>query len=392
MRFSCDGDTVVGMLRRPPLIDVALATLGTALTEWIVWISPSVGNPVAGQRWLVTAWPLLLDVPLAWRRRAPLAALVLVLLGIDLQAALTSNSAEGLEVILPLGLAVYSVAAYAARTHAVAGLVAFGFGYGVFTWCDRNVQTERSSELWSAAFFCVIFVAIWLTGVWMHSRQQAVRLAERTINLEREAAAAAAGERARMARELHDIVSHNLSVVVLQAAGARAGGASASTLEKIERSGREALVEMRRLLGVLREDDGHDALLTPQPGIAELEQLAESVRAAGVPVELELDGELRPLPPAVELAAYRIVQEALTNVLKHAAPARATVRVRLDGETLAIDVTDDGSHPGTTVANGGGHGLPGMRERVALFGGDVETSRSPDGGFAVHARLQTGAA
>jgi signal transduction histidine kinase len=392
MRSGFRGDTVGRMPRRPPLTDLGLAAAGMSLTLWVVWVHPSVGNPVAGPTWLLAGWPLLLDVPLAWRRTAPLAVCLLVLIGIDLQSAWTSNSAEGLEVIFALGVAIYSVAAYGGRRQALTGLAGFGVGYAIFTWFDRNVQTGQSSEEWSAAFFCVIFVTMWFAGVWIRSRRETAVLAERTAGLEREAAAAVAGERARMARELHDIVSHNLSVVVLQAAGARAGGASASTLEKIERSGREALVEMRRLLGVLRDGTDDNELLAPQPGIAELEQLAESVRAAGVPVELELDGELRPLPPAVELAAYRIVQEALTNVLKHAAPARATVRVCLDGEALSVEVRDDGADHGTAATNGGGHGLPGMRERVALFGGSLESGTLPGGGFLVRARLPTGAA
>jgi signal transduction histidine kinase len=392
MRGFFRGDTVGCMPRRPPLTDLVLAAVGTALTVSVVWVHPWIGNRVAGPTWLVAGWPLLVDVPLAWRRTAPLTACLLVLVGVDLQSAWTSNSAEGLEVIFALGVATYSVAAYGTRRRALTGLAGFVAGYAIFTWFDRNVQTGQSSEEWSAAFFCVIFVTMWFAGVWIHSRRETALLAERTAGLEREAAAAVAGERARMARELHDIVSHNLSVVVLQAAGARAGGASATTLEKIERSGREALVEMRRLLGVLREDDGDVELLAPQPGIAELRQLAESVRAAGVPVELELDEGLRPLPPALELAAYRIVQEALTNVLKHAAPARAGVRVRLDGDALAIEVTDDGADRGTVATIGGGHGLPGMRERVALFGGKLEAGRSPHGGFAVRARLPTGAA
>ncbi len=391
MRGSRDGDSVVRMLRRPPWLDIGIAAVGAALTVFVV-VDPRFGNPIAGPTWLVAGWPLLLDMPLAWRRTAPLAASLLVLLGVDLQSAWTSNSAEGLEVIFAIGVATYSVAAYGTRRHALTGLAGFAIGYAIFTWFDRNVQTGQSSEEWSAAFFCVIFVTMWLGGLWIHSRREATLLAERTAGIEREAAAAVAGERARMARELHDIVSHNLSVVVLQAAGARAGGASASTLEKIERSGREALVEMRRLLGVLREDDDGAELLTPQPGIAQLEQLAESVRAAGVPVELELDDGLPPLAPAVELAAYRIVQEALTNVLKHAAPARATVRVRLEGDALAVDVADDGTVPARASVNGSGHGIAGMRERVALFGGELEAGRLPDVGFAVHARIPAGAA
>jgi signal transduction histidine kinase len=257
-------------------------------------------------------------------------------------------------------------------------------GYTVFSLEDRGVKRSDSGSMWSAAFFGVAAVAIWFAGVWIRSRRDATVLAERAADLEHEAHVAVTEERARMARELHDIVSHNLSVVVLQAAGARAAGASAGTLEKIERSGREALVEMRRLLGVLREDST-DTSLTPQPGIADIHVLAASVRAAGVPVELEVDGDYGTLPPAVELSAYRIVQEALTNVLKHAKRAHAEVRVRRDGDVLTVEVLDDGA--GTSAAGTGGHGLVGMRERVALFGGELHAGPRSEGGFAVHATL-----
>jgi signal transduction histidine kinase len=141
---------------------------------------------------------------------------------------------------------------------------------------------------------------------------------------------------------------------------------------------------MRRLLGVLREDST-DASLTPQPGIADIHVLAASVRAAGVPVELEVDGDYGTLPPAVELSAYRIVQEALTNVLKHAKRAHAEVRVCRDGDVLTVEVLDDGA--GTSAAGTGGHGLVGMRERVALFGGELHAGPRSEGGFAVHATL-----
>jgi signal transduction histidine kinase len=385
MPSAGESDTVRRMLRRPPSIDLAIAAVGTALTE-LVWAKSWFGNPIAGPAWATAAWPLLLDVPLAWRRSAPLATCLLVLLGVDVQAAWTGNSAEGLEVIYAIGFAVYSVAAYGTRRTAVAGLAAFGAAYGIFTWFDRNVQSGDSGQRWSAAFFCVIFVATWFAGVWMQSRREAAALATRTLDLEREADAAVAGERARMARELHDIVSHNLSVVVLQAAGARAGGASASTLEKIERSGREALVEMRRLLGILREDDGSAAgPLAPQPGIAQLEQLAETMRATGISVDVEVNGAVTSLPPAVELAAYRIVQEGLTNVLKHADATRALVRVGIDAAVLVVEVVDDGSGAGTTSR--GGHGLAGMRERVALFGGALRAGDRAGGGFEIHARI-----
>jgi signal transduction histidine kinase len=372
------------MLRRSLALDWGIALAGTALTEWIVWTGKGIGTAVAGPRWLTAGWPLLLDLPLAWRRRAPLFAWCLVLAGVNLQALWTGNSAEGLEVILPIAVGIYSVAAYSGRRGAFAGLALLAVGYTVFSLEDRGVKRSDSGSMWSAAFFGVAAVAIWFAGVWIRSRRDATVLAERAADLEHEAHVAVTEERARMARELHDIVSHNLSVVVLQAAGARAAGASAGTLEKIERSGREALVEMRRLLGVLREDST-DASLTPQPGIADIHVLAASVRAAGVPVELEVDGDYGTLPPAVELSAYRIVQEALTNVLKHAKRAHAEVRVRRDGDVLTVEVLDDGA--GTSAAGTGGHGLVGMRERVALFGGELHAGPRSEGGFAVHATL-----
>ena len=189
-----------------------------------------------------------------------------------------------------------------------------------------------------------------------------------------------------MARELHDIVSHNLSVVVLQAAGARAAGNDTPTLAKIEQSGREALVEMRRLLGVLREDD-HRTDLAPQPGIGQLEHLAERVRTVGLSVEVSIGSDCRDLPPAVELSVYRIVQEALTNVLKHAQASRAEVRVRRQADLLTVTVLDDGA-PTTDDGETGGNGLIGMRERVALFGGDLQTGPREGGGYAVQATLQ----
>jgi signal transduction histidine kinase len=372
------------MLRRSLALDWGIALAGTALTEWIVWTGKGIGTAVAGPRWLTAGWPLLLDLPLAWRRRAPLFAWCLVLAGVNLQALWTGNSAEGLEVILPIAVGIYSVAAYSGRRGAFAGLALLAVGYTVFSLEDRGVKRSDSGSMWSAAFFGVAAVAIWFAGVWIRSRRDATVLAERAADLEHEAHVAVTEERARMARELHDIVSHNLSVVVLQAAGARAAGASAGTLEKIERSGREALVEMRRLLGVLREDST-DTSLTPQPGIADIHVLAASVRAAGVPVELEVDGDYGTLPPAVELSAYRIVQEALTNVLKHAKRAHAEVRVRRDGDVLTVEVLDDGA--GTSAAGTGGHGLVGMRERVALFGGELHAGPRSEGGFAVHATL-----
>ena len=178
--------------------------------------------------------------------------------------------------------------------------------------------------------------------------------------------------------------------MVLQAAGARASGKGAGpALEKIERSGRQALAETRRLLGVLRdspEDDG----LTPQPGISDLAALADTVRAAGVPVSLAVHADNGDLPAAVGVSAYRIVQEALTNVLKHAGPARADVTVSCAGGAVMIEVTDNGTGQPGNGSPGGGHGLAGMRERAAVFGGELAAGPRPGGGYAVRARLPLG--
>lgn len=367
------------------MLDWLVALTGAALTEWVVWTG-TLGTHVAGPRWFGGAWPLLLDVPLAWRRALPLVAWLGVLAGFVLQPLVTRHSAEGVELLFPIAVGAYAVAAYTGRRTAVAGLAAFLVAYPVYAVADPDVRDNVGGGLWAAAFFGAATVALWLAGVWMRSRREAAALAQRAAAAEREAAVAVADERARLARELHDIVSHNLSVVVLQAAGARAAGARAGerTLEKIERSGREALVEMRRLLGVLRDDDtGRD--LAPQPGLAQLEPLAAAVRAAGVPVELYVEEGCDDLPAGVQLNVYRIVQEALTNVLKHAGPATARVGISRSDGRLNVVVTDDGA--GRPEPRAGGHGLLGIRERVALLDGDLRAGPLPGGGFVVEATL-----
>jgi signal transduction histidine kinase len=380
------------LFRRPRarlarLVDVAIVGAVTAITACHTWAFHTVPGP----KWLTTPLPLLLALPLLWRRSRALLAASLVFAAIVIQAVASGNSAEGLELIIAGGVAAYSVAVYSDRRRALAGLAVLTVGYTVYALEDHNIRSGRTSELWAGAFFAVALLSAWLFGIFVHSGHE--RTALQALAAEREQAAhdAVAGERSRLARELHDIVSHNLSVVVLQAGGARAQGenAPAGTLEKIERSSREALVEMRRLLGVLREDEGdHAARLAPQPGIAELEALAAGMEAAGLPVELTIDGAHDDLPPALELSVYRIVQEALTNTLKHAGPARARVQIRRNKHVVTIAVTDDGAGtPGTERSSGSGHGLIGMRERVALFGRDLTAAHRPEGGFAVHATL-----
>jgi signal transduction histidine kinase len=236
-------------------------------------------------------------------------------------------------------------------------------------------------------------LAFWLTGVLVRARRQAASLARRNAALQRQAEQAAAAERARIAGELHDIVAHHLSVMVLLAAGARASGTATGpaleNLENIENSGRQALAENRRLLDVLR-DTSEETALAPQPGIGELDALATNVRAAGLPVNLVIDGDPAAVPPAVDVSVYRIVQEALTNVLKHAGHARADVRIGCADEAVTIEVTDDGTTQLGDRALACGHGLAGMRERAAIFGGELHAGPRAAGGFAVRARLPLG--
>jgi signal transduction histidine kinase len=287
--------------------------------------------------------------------------------------------------------AAYSLGAYASPRRAVAGLIlaapvvaeiSHRGGLGLAFTGDGS-----SADVTLALLQLVAFL---LAGVLVRARRQAALMAARSAALQRQAEQATATERARIARELHDIVAHHLSVIVLQAAGTRASGRPAeAALEKIESSARQALSETRRLLGVVR-DPGEAPGLAPQPGIGELDALAASVRAAGLPVSLVIDGDLAAVPGAVDVSVYRIVQEALTNVLKHAGHARADVTIGCAEETVTIEVTDDGTAEPGLHATAGGHGLAGMRERAAVFGGELRAGPRPGGGFAVLARLPLG--
>jgi signal transduction histidine kinase len=206
-------------------------------------------------------------------------------------------------------------------------------------------------------------------------------------------------ERARIARELHDVVAHGLSVIVVQAAAERRSlqepevdrSSVDAALSSIERTGREALVDLRRLLGLLRRTDDPMAL-APQPGLAQLDDLLTPVRDAGIQVDLDVSGERLPLPPGLDLTAYRIVQEALTNVLKHADARCVRVRIAFARNQLDLRVSDDGSGAGSLSSADPGHGLVGMRERVSVFGGTVTAGTTDGGGgWTVHARLPVSA-
>jgi signal transduction histidine kinase len=388
------------------IVDAGLGIAAAGLIAVAVARPPGlVGTtPIEGPTWLLALLPLLMGAPLVLRRRAPLLMWTAIWAALALHAALARGRyAELLRLrfgphpetpavfTLVLFAAAYSLGAYASPRRAAAGLIlaapvvaeiSHHGGLGLAYTGDGSAADVTLALLQIVAF--------WLVGVLVGARRQAVSMEARSAALQRQAEQATAAERARIARELHDIVAHHLSVIVLQAAGARASGSPAeATLEKIEDSARQALGETRRLLGVVRDPAG-EVGLAPQPGIGELDTLAASVRAAGLPVNLVISGDPAALPATVEVSVYRIVQEALTNVLKHAGQARADVTIGCAEETVTIEVTDNGTaEPGRPVPVGG-HGLAGMRERAAVFGGELRAGPRPGGGFAVLARLPLG--
>jgi signal transduction histidine kinase len=378
--------------------DVALVVFVGGATWLAVFTSHNpVSSHIAGPRWLTIAFALVIALPLFWRRSRPLLACAVIAAGIVAQALASGNTPEGLQLIALWIVVPYSVAYYSDRPRALVGLVILLVAFAVYAAENTDITGGQAGNEWSGAFFLVLAIGSWLTGIVLRGRREAAALTARADALQQQAQLASAEERSRIARELHDIVAHNLSVVVVQAAGARAQAGqqspSPSTLEKIERSGREALAEMRRLVGVLREDDAAGPELEPNPGVAQLPGLIDRVRAAGLHVELRSDGQLDNLPPAVDLSAYRIIQEALTNTLKHAGgQAHVWVRVSREPADLVIEIVDDGA--GRSLdgpsSEGAGHGLVGMRERVALFGGQLHVGPRALSGFAVSARLPLG--
>ena len=361
--------------------DAGIAIAGTGLTAVAAWDPAGLlGTTIAGPTWLLALLPLLMGAALAIRRRAPLLMWIGIWAGIALQNLITRHPPQGPEFLFVLFAGAYSLGAHASLRRGAAGLVIIA---------PAMVLISRLGGV-GMGLSAIPILAFWLAGVLVRARRRVTALAGRNAELQRQAKQAAAAERARIARELHDIVAHHLSVIVLQAAGTRASGKSAeAALEKIENSGRQALAETRRLLGVLRDPDEEPGR-APQPGIGELDALAASVRAAGLQVNLVIGGDHAGVPAAVDVSVYRIVQEALTNILKHAGRACADVTIGCADEAVTIEITDDGTkQPGDRIP-AGGHGLAGMRERAAIFGGELHAGPRPGGGFAVVARLPLG--
>ncbi len=369
--------------RHPILVDSALAAVLGLFSLGVMISSPWPQVPVA----------LLMIVPVAFRRRAPVLAFGIAVVGGIWQVAINRPVPSDLAVLV----LVYTVAAYRPRRDSVPALLVClgGSAIAVLVWAPvRGVDL-----IWRLIFAAVLFggsaLSAWVLGDSMRYRRgYYAALEDRAARLEAErhaqAKVAAAAERARIARELHDVVAHHVSVMVVQADGA--GYALRSDPDRAEAAlaaiactGRQALTEMRRLLGVLRSADDQ-AQLAPQPGLGELRELLDQARQAGLEVSYTVSGAPRELSEGAELAAYRVVQESLTNTRKHAGRgATAAVMLRYEPDSLVVEVTDDGLTTGSDGA--AGHGLAGMRERLALYGGTVQAGPLVRGGFGVVARL-----
>jgi signal transduction histidine kinase len=388
-------DRVARWLRRlranPWWFDSALALAAAGLSTAIFVFDPAFRGLPRGRFVLGCGLVLLHTVPLAARRRFPLAVLATsVASGLAFAALDLSPDLLWMTFLV----AVYSVAAYGSRWVSLAGLVVAEVG------SVANQLTPGRFQAPTVISNALLIAAVWLLGHFVGVRRVYVgQLEERTAELEQAreelARRAVTEERLRLARELHDVVAHAMSVIAVQSGvGAHIANTqpeeAAKALVAIEATSRGALEELRRLLGVLRQEDEPQGDLAPVPGLADLDSLLAEVSKAGLAVKLRVNGTRPPVPAGVDLSAYRIVQEALTNVVKHAGPAHAQVTIGYRDQDVTVEVTDDGQGAvisGSDGQAGSGHGLIGMRERVAAFGGELEVGPRPGGGFRVAARL-----
>jgi signal transduction histidine kinase len=335
----------------------------------------------------------VMALSLLWRRDKPLVPVVCCGIGMPLSAAVLTAPPYIFVSIAMMSTASYSAGAHLERRQSLRGLALV-----VLSLAAVVVIFDPSDWFFPIAVFGIV---PWLAGRTIRNQTLLAReLAEKAELAEHareeEERRAIAGERSRIARELHDVLAHNLSVMVVQAGGARRiverrPDQAAEVADLIERTGREALAELRQLFGPVRHGDGED--LHGPVGIDRVEELAARARAAGLPVHVHVEGERVRLPAGVDVTAYRVVQEALTNTIKHGGRAQASVTVSYEPNEIVLSVEDDGvgtdGAPGELGEVGGGHGLVGMRERVELYGGVMQAGSRPGGGFAVRARLPT---
>jgi signal transduction histidine kinase len=386
----------VRRLPRPdPLLTdglVALAAAGLALAQLQEQPDPR------DRGGLNVALVLLQTLPLVARRRWPFPVFAVA------AGSLAAQGVAGLYsptfALLAFNLAVYSLAAYGDRRLAAGGVLVWA---GLLTlnqaWFVATTWPLSVAHLYDVFNDYVLLAGAWVLGQGVRQRRlHAAELQDRAERLEREreekARQAVTQERLRIARELHDVVAHSLSVIGVQAGAARLvldadpdPARAREAVAAIEVTANRAMTEMRRALGILRDSERPGAALAPLPGLDQLPALLDQVRAAGLPVRLTVEGVPRPLATSVDLSLYRIVQEALTNALKHARATSAEVRVCYGADDVTVEVGDDGRGPSPAAAGGQGAGTIGMRERVALFGGELRVGPRPEGGYAVRARL-----
>lgn len=359
------------------MADRAIAIALLAVIQLDIWRPDDF---IHGPRVLYALIATCMTIPLAWRRRFPLSVGTAVTVAWSIQSLADGSGQPSDMLIIPWLFAIYSMGAHTPENR---------------RWAAATVALVASLTWWGPDDFLlpvVVFGGAFVAGRHVRTRQRlAEALQARNEALEQQQAnaeeAAVANERARIARDLHDLVAHSMSVIAVQAGGERmrlndANDPTTEVLSVIEGTARQGLTEMRRLVEMLREGDGSE--FGPQPSLQRMDDLLANARLAGLQVELEVEGDLIGLPPSVDLSAYRILQEALTNAAKHAAPATARVRIRRSQTSLELMVEDDGTK---TKLVGKGFGLIGIKERVAAYGGSIETGRSGQGGFIVRARM-----
>jgi signal transduction histidine kinase len=366
---------------------LVLVGVGVGLAE--VTVNQNTKGGPSGPLWFDLLASLAITLPLFARRRFPFGAPVAVGVAIGASSFVDGHLIpRGLSTTLSGIAAFVLMGALRDRSQSVAGLA---FGIGITAIVAHNDPNGGFSNF---VFSSLVFAIAWTIGFLVSRKFHEADLArERALRAEREreirAQLAVSDERARIARELHDVVGHSVSVMTVQASAARRllrphQEKERDALLVVEQTGREALAEMRRMVGVLRRPEEPPAL-APQPSLEQIERLVEQTRDAGLPVDLRIEGEPVPLPGGLDLTAYRLVQEGLTNTLKHAQAQRAEVVVRYDDEYVELTVRDDGRGVGNGA--GGGHGLVGMRVRVSVYGGELEAGPREEGGFRLRARL-----
>jgi signal transduction histidine kinase len=373
----------------PSRLDVLLAvgvTIGLVGYTWA-----NAGASLAAAAGTVLA--AVMGAGIWCRRRAPVASGITIAGAGGFYELLVEQA--GVVLVAPVLLAFYSIGAYAPLPRAG---VALALGLALTFLGFVNDSRSLSEWVENVVFAGLVAGSVWAGGVAVRvNRGRAAQLAELAAQLEREredkARLAVAAERARIARELHDVVAHAISVIAVQAGSGRHTltadpERTHAAFGAIESTARQALVEMRHLLGLLR-DETEPATAAPLPGLNSHAELIAQARGAGLSVSLHLDGEPRALPAGIDVAAYRILQEALTNARKHAPGAQVAVRIRYAANHVELEVRDHGADAGIRrgITEGGGQGLIGMRERVALYGGKLDAGPQPDGGFRVHIRL-----